>query len=113
LSRTYWFISILILSTFVKPTIAFVIPLTVPVNVGLAKFAFKFNAIVWLILVYLHQIYYPFDKPTIDLVIPVNNAPLPTKALALHYQPSSCIAATTTNNNHGTFGYFISSHHQI
>jgi hypothetical protein len=33
-----------ILSTFVKPTIAFVIPLTVPVNVGEAKFAFKFNA---------------------------------------------------------------------
>jgi hypothetical protein len=28
-----------------NPTIAFVIPLTVPVNVGLAKFAFKFNAV--------------------------------------------------------------------
>jgi hypothetical protein len=35
-----------ILSTFVKPTIAFVvIPLTVPVNVGEAKFALKFNAV--------------------------------------------------------------------
>jgi hypothetical protein len=42
-----------ILSTFVKPTIAFVIPLTVPVKLGLAKFAFKFNAAnCALILVY-------------------------------------------------------------
>jgi hypothetical protein len=30
--------------TLPKPTITFVIPLTVPVKLGLAKFAFKFNA---------------------------------------------------------------------
>jgi hypothetical protein len=49
-----------------------------------------------------------FDKPTIDLVIPVNNAPLPTKALAYitNYFKFICIAATTTNNNHtSTFSY--------
>jgi hypothetical protein len=33
------------ISTLPKPTIAFDIPPIVPVNVGLAKFAFKFNAL--------------------------------------------------------------------
>ena len=34
----------LVLSTFPNPTIALVIPLTIPVNVGEAVFAFKFKA---------------------------------------------------------------------
>jgi hypothetical protein len=45
---------------------------------------------VWLILVYIRYILSTFDKPTIDLVIPVNNAPLPTKALA-------CLIPITSN----------------
>jgi hypothetical protein len=54
--------------------------------------------IVWLILVYFASDISTFDKPTIDLVIPVNNAPLPTKALAFttNYFKFICIAATTT-----------------
>ena len=35
----------LVLSTFPKPTIVLVTPLTVPVNVGEAKFAFKLSAV--------------------------------------------------------------------
>jgi hypothetical protein len=54
--------------------------LTVPVNVGL-KFAFKFNAEALVVDtgLFASDILSTFDKPTIDLVIPVNNAPLPTK----------------------------------
>ena len=39
-----------VLSTLVKPTIAAVIPATVPVKVGDAKFAFKFNAVCLLLI---------------------------------------------------------------
>jgi hypothetical protein len=60
---------------FVKPTIAFVIP-PVPVNVGEAKFAFKFNAANCALLVYLHQIYYLhlLNQPLLllPLTVPVN-----------------------------------------
>ena len=63
----------LVLSTFPRPTIAFVIPLTVPVKVGEAVFAFVFKAIWVKLLIGLlaSLVLSTLLKPTSDLTIPV------------------------------------------
>jgi hypothetical protein len=60
------------LSTLPNPIIALVIPDTTPVNVGEARFAFKFNA-VWVAVetdLFASDVLSTLLKPTIALVIP-------------------------------------------
>ena len=62
-----------VLSTFAKPTIDFVIPLTVPVNVGLFALTFPFKAVCVAIEIglFASEVLSTFAKPTIALDIPL------------------------------------------
>ena len=62
-----------VLFTFPNPTIELVIPLTVPVNVGLASGALKFNAdwVAVLMGLFASLVLFTFPNPTIELVIPL------------------------------------------
>jgi hypothetical protein len=72
-----------ILSTYYL-TIAFVIPLTVPLKLGLTKFAFKFNAANCALDTGLlaSLVLSTFVKPTIALVTPVKYTLLSTVPFA-------------------------------
>ena len=62
----------MVLSTLLKPTIVFVIPLTVPINVGLAKGAFKSKAVWVAVEIGFNKsvVLSTLLKPTIVLSIP-------------------------------------------
>ena len=62
-----------VLSALLRPTIAFVMPLTVPVKVGDAKFAFKSSAVCCAVLTGLltSLVLSALARPTMALVIPL------------------------------------------
>jgi len=84
----------LVLSTFPNPTIVLSIPPTVPVNVGLLIFAFKFRAVCVALDITLDAslVLSTLPKPTMDLSIPPTN---PVKVGLLIFALNARLAVTS------------------